>query len=65
VLDDDCGYLVQTSQLQHALDDVVNDYAEASRRGKRLHNKVINHYSLEHMARAHANLYISLLPKNN
>jgi glycosyltransferase involved in cell wall biosynthesis len=63
VLDGDCGFLVETSQLQRALDEVVNDYAEASRRGKRLRDKVINHYSLEHMAKAHANLYSSLISK--
>ncbi|MFZ2170027.1 MAG: glycosyltransferase, partial [Methylococcaceae bacterium] len=46
VLDGDCGYLVETSRLHRALDAVVNDYAEATRRGKRLRDKVINHYSL-------------------
>lgn len=61
VLEGDCGYLVEISQLQCALDDVVNDYAEASRRGKRLQEKVINYYSLEHMARAHADLYRCIL----
>jgi glycosyltransferase involved in cell wall biosynthesis len=65
VLDDDCGYLVETSQLQYVLDDVVNDYAEASRRGKRLQNKVISHYSLEHMASAHAIVYNDLMSANN
>ncbi len=63
ILNDDCGYLVESSQLQHTLDAVVNNYVEASRRGKRLQDKVINHFSLEHMARAHANLYRGLMPR--
>jgi glycosyltransferase involved in cell wall biosynthesis len=61
VLSDDCGFVVEVSELHHALDAVIDDYAEARRRGMRLRAKVLNNYSLEHMSREHADLYISLL----
>lgn len=56
----DCGYLVDPSELSHALDAVLDDFAEADRRGMRLRNKVVNGFSLDHMCRAHAELYCSL-----
>jgi len=65
VLGDECGYLTEISKLHQALDDVLNDYEEARRRGKRLRDKVLNQYSLEHMERLHAKLYSSLIPNNN
>ena len=61
LLDDDCGYLVQASELQRALDAVMDDYTDASRRGKRFHDKINNKFSLDQMSRAHADLYNSLV----
>lgn len=61
LLGDDCGYLVDESELSQALDDVVEDYSEANRRGNRLFEKIVKNFSLEHMSQAHAELYESLL----
>lgn len=61
LLDDECGYLVDASRLHHALDAVLDDYAEASRRGKRLQDKVLAGYTLEHMLQAHVELYSELV----
>ena len=41
LLDDDCGYLVEVSNLHNAFDEVLDDYPEARRRGKRLQEKII------------------------
>ncbi|MCP3177491.1 glycosyltransferase [Desulfuromonas sp. KJ2020] len=60
LLGDECGYLVDPSELCHALDDILENYAEARRRGIRLRNKVIAGFSLDHMCLAHADLYRSL-----
>lgn len=60
LLADDCGYLVDVSELSDALDAVLDDYAEANRRGMRLRNKIVNGFSLDHMCRAHSELYCSL-----
>lgn len=64
LLGDSCGYLAEVPELQNALDAVMDDYADASQRGKRLQDKVINGFSLEHMYRAHAELYRTLLTQN-
>lgn len=61
LLDDDCGYLVDVSELPRALDTVMNDYVEASRRGERLRNKIISKFGIDRVCRAHADLYRSLL----
>lgn len=64
VLGDGRGYLTSITGLSDTLDAVLDDYEEAERRGKRLHDKVLNEYSLERMTRAHTELYISLLSDN-
>ncbi|MBZ0159114.1 glycosyltransferase [Candidatus Methylomirabilis sp.] len=61
LLDDNCGYLVDVPELQSALDAVMDDYADATRRGKRLRNKILNKFSLDQICRAHADLYRSLV----
>lgn len=63
LLGDDCGYLVNVSKLHNILDDILDDYTEASRRGKRLQEKVINSFSLEQMTQAHAALYTSVISR--
>jgi len=60
LLSEGCGYLVEAADLHDALDAVLDDYEEAGRRGKRLRDKVLNGYSLEHMSKAHAELYARL-----
>lgn len=60
LLAENCGYLVAVPELQNALDAVIDDYADAQERGKRLQDKVINGFSLDHMYRAHAELYRTL-----
>ncbi|UFS69932.1 glycosyltransferase [Geomonas sp. RF6] len=57
ILGDGCGFLAEPGLLEGALDEVLDDYQEARRRGNRLREKVAGKYSLEGMARAHAALY--------
>ena len=64
LLGDNCGYLAEVPELQNALDAVMDNYADASQRGKRLQDKVINGFSLEHMCRAHIELYRALMANN-
>lgn len=61
LIDDDCGYLVDVSELSSALDAVMDNYADASRRGKRLRNKIVSKFTLDQTSRAHADLYRSVL----
>ncbi len=61
LLGDDCGYLVDVSELHKALDYVVDNFPDAAVRGERLRQKVVNAYSLDHMCSAHADLYRVLI----
>ncbi len=61
LLGGDCGYLADISELQNTLDAVLDDYTDACRRGKRLQEKIINGFTLDHMCRAHDNLYRTLI----
>lgn len=61
LLDDDCGYLVDVRDLQSALDAVIDNYADATRCGQRLRNKILNKFSLDQTCRAHADLYKSVM----
>lgn len=61
LLADDCGYLVDVCELHHAFDAVLDNYEDARQRGKRLREKVLNGYSLDHMTKTHLELYASLL----
>lgn len=61
LLDSTCGYMVDVSELQSAMDSVIDDYAEARRRGELLRNKIVNNFSLNHMYQEHIKLYRNLI----
>jgi glycosyltransferase involved in cell wall biosynthesis len=61
LLDSSCGYMVDVSVLQSALDSVIDDYAGARRKGELLRNKIINNFSLDHMYQEHIKLYRNLI----
>jgi glycosyltransferase involved in cell wall biosynthesis len=63
LLGEDCGYLVDVSELHNALDQVLDNYPDAAVRGERLRQKVVNAYSLEHMSYSHAELYKKIISK--
>lgn len=58
------GYLAEISEFSCVLDSVMDDYTEANMRGERLRDKIVNEYSLEHMCRAHADLYSGFMLNN-
>jgi len=57
LLGNNCGYLADVSDLHLVLDAVLDNFDEARQRGTRLRDKVLNGYSLEHMTKAHVDLY--------
>lgn len=64
LLGDGCGYLAEVSNLHHVFDSVLDNYADATLRGQSLRKKIIKSFSLDHMCKAHNELYCALMDHN-
>ena len=61
LLADDCGYLVEPSDVAIALAEVLSNMPEARRRAERLKARVEAQFSLERSAADHVALYQRLM----
>ncbi len=61
VVDETCGYLCEAQRFDEAMAEVIDRYEEACERGRRLQKRVRERFSIEAMARAHEELYRSLI----
>ena len=60
VLAEGCGILVPQQELAAAMSSVITNWQASLAMGKKLQKRIESHYSIDAMARAHVDLYMSM-----